>query len=108
MRVNKGTALDISEKSSQLMIYPAALATATKLAAEVANKGRLLTRQNYKDSVIAMNKFLDKTYKEVRAASIEKIEPAFLNSMTSFKQKLDMDESQINDLGYQYLIQYIF
>ncbi len=81
-----------------------ALEKAIELAKEKAKSLRLASRESYKTAMSGFDRLLDSTYQKLKKSNVEKVEANFFSKMEQFNQKLAMTEDQINQLGYQHIM----
>ncbi|MCW8877450.1 MAG: S41 family peptidase [Kangiellaceae bacterium] len=83
----------------------AAFDKAVEMATDAAEGKRKVARNSYKSGMVAFNQLLEQTQQKMKGTNIQEAETTFFNSMRDIRQKLSLNEGQINELGYEYLIQ---
>ncbi|WP_223669866.1 S41 family peptidase [Kangiella shandongensis] len=81
-----------------------AFGKAVELASEAAEQKRQAKRVAYLEGALAMYQHLDQMAQSVQYPFNNEQETKFFAAMDRFKSNLAMNEIQLNDLGYEYLL----
>lgn len=77
---------------------------AVELAAEAAQQQQQAKRAAYLESALAMYQHLDQVAQSIQYPFNDEQEQKFFKTMQEFKSELTLNEMQINELGYEYLL----
>ena len=82
-----------------------ALNKAVKLAGDAAENKRVAAREDLRLGMNELNLLLEKTAERITNGNSQEVEMLFFSEMRDVRQKLSLNEGQINELGYEYLMQ---